>query len=48
MLTKICEPFYRLRAWEFAARLGFGPHLLHLNNTANALSYYVTGTILVA
>lgn len=46
-LTKICEPFFRLRAWEFQVSSKKGPHLIHLNNCANALSYFVTGSVLV-
>lgn len=45
-LTNICEPFSRLRAWEFESNPG-GPHLQHLNNLANSLSYFVTTSILV-
>ena len=46
-LTNICEPFYRLRAWEFQASGAKGPHLKHLNDIGNALSYFVTGSVLV-
>jgi hypothetical protein len=45
-LTSICEPFFRLRAWEFSSK-PIGPHLQHLNNVANALSMYVSSSILV-
>jgi hypothetical protein len=45
-LTSICEPFFRSRAWEFGSE-HLGPHLQHLNHVANALSMFVTASILV-
>lgn len=43
----LCEPFRRLRAWEFRATPP-GPHLQRLNDLATSMSYFCSSSVLVA
>ena len=47
ILTKVCEPYVHLRAWEFDIGKA-DPNLKHLLEMGASLSHFVTSTILVA